>query len=506
MAVKAKRITQETFDDAVRENMDDFDMERKEAIADAISQFEMQGIDLSNIVTSTSNLNDGENPLVAAAKRLVEASKLEDGEGAAAARAEMELIFITLAQTPAEELTDGKVMVGNSGAVEAAIAVLDKHAGNSETVITACQFINMLTTKADVNKARLQEPKNDPRLPHVMIKVLDALADDAAATVAAWKLLKAAIIKSEAFKSGFMKSGGQRVINAVLETHGASAPIVLEVAGAMYSLMNADDLTTVFSTVFETAKELTKGGVLPLMYAALRAHGEDPKVLREVLAALKGCAVQDDIVKEILEQDGLPLALHVMQKHVEDTGVVSRGMLLLASLAENDDAKKALCQGVALSLIFTAMQMHCKDSVVVRCGCSAIAAMALRMPDNCDRMMEAGAGGLLVEAMRAHPGAAELQRQAMIAVRNIVVRRQNFCAPLLEEGVEELVVRARDTHARCADSAFDCLRDLGCEYGGLGDKAGRGEHSAYAGGESLLVSPEEQARRGSGMVTWEEED
>lgn len=37
-----KRITQETFDDAVKENMDDFGMSREEAIKDSIEQFEMQ--------------------------------------------------------------------------------------------------------------------------------------------------------------------------------------------------------------------------------------------------------------------------------------------------------------------------------------------------------------------------------------------------------------------------------------------------------------------------------
>ena len=44
-----RRITQRTFDDAVRENMDEFDMEIGDAIAGAISEFEMQGADLSGI-------------------------------------------------------------------------------------------------------------------------------------------------------------------------------------------------------------------------------------------------------------------------------------------------------------------------------------------------------------------------------------------------------------------------------------------------------------------------
>jgi len=40
MAVK--RITQETFDDAVKENMDDFGSSREDAIKDTMEEFEMQ--------------------------------------------------------------------------------------------------------------------------------------------------------------------------------------------------------------------------------------------------------------------------------------------------------------------------------------------------------------------------------------------------------------------------------------------------------------------------------
>jgi len=42
MANQSKRISQETFDETVKENMDDFDMSREAAIADAIEQFKMQ--------------------------------------------------------------------------------------------------------------------------------------------------------------------------------------------------------------------------------------------------------------------------------------------------------------------------------------------------------------------------------------------------------------------------------------------------------------------------------
>ena len=48
--VTKRRITQETFDEAVRENIEDLEMEPEEALEDAITQFETQGVVLSNIM------------------------------------------------------------------------------------------------------------------------------------------------------------------------------------------------------------------------------------------------------------------------------------------------------------------------------------------------------------------------------------------------------------------------------------------------------------------------
>lgn len=39
----SKRITQETFDAAVRENIEEFEMGAEEAIREAVEQFESQG-------------------------------------------------------------------------------------------------------------------------------------------------------------------------------------------------------------------------------------------------------------------------------------------------------------------------------------------------------------------------------------------------------------------------------------------------------------------------------
>ena len=79
MAVKAakgppRRISQETFDEAVQENIDDFDLEPDEAVADAVKEFELQNVDLSEIDKSYAGPEGrGVHPVVVPTEMLVEA-------------------------------------------------------------------------------------------------------------------------------------------------------------------------------------------------------------------------------------------------------------------------------------------------------------------------------------------------------------------------------------------------------------------------------------------------
>eukprot|EP00501_MAST-03F_sp_TOSAG23-6_P001182 GSMAST32.ASY1.ANO1.1226.1 assembled CDS len=66
------RITQETFDEAVKENMEDLDMSKEEAIEDAVQTFEAQHVDLSNIILEGTSSG---NPVLSRVKRIKEASE-----------------------------------------------------------------------------------------------------------------------------------------------------------------------------------------------------------------------------------------------------------------------------------------------------------------------------------------------------------------------------------------------------------------------------------------------
>jgi armadillo repeat-containing protein 6 len=54
----SRRITQTTFDDTVKENVSSFGMTVDEAVADTVTQFEAQGVDLSNLVKDGGGMGE----------------------------------------------------------------------------------------------------------------------------------------------------------------------------------------------------------------------------------------------------------------------------------------------------------------------------------------------------------------------------------------------------------------------------------------------------------------
>ena len=64
------RVSQETFDAAVQENVEEFDMSPEEALADAISQFESQGVNLSNVIKRAPGATGEDDPVIASVLRM----------------------------------------------------------------------------------------------------------------------------------------------------------------------------------------------------------------------------------------------------------------------------------------------------------------------------------------------------------------------------------------------------------------------------------------------------
>ncbi len=134
-ATVSKRISQETFDSVVQENVDDFEMEWSEAVADAIQQFEANDIDLSNIDTKTrpSERDTSEHPLISASKSLAGVtSETPSGSGGVdTAEVQEVLESIKLVSELLEEHSDLKVVAGAAGAMQGAWQAWKHHLDGS---------------------------------------------------------------------------------------------------------------------------------------------------------------------------------------------------------------------------------------------------------------------------------------------------------------------------------------------------------------------------------------
>ena len=84
MAPVLRRVSQATFDECVQQNIDDFEMDPAEAVEEAVKEFELQGVDLSEIDrTYAGPEGRGEHPVVPLTLALVSAVEAAERDPAA---------------------------------------------------------------------------------------------------------------------------------------------------------------------------------------------------------------------------------------------------------------------------------------------------------------------------------------------------------------------------------------------------------------------------------------
>lgn len=113
----AKRISQETFDAAVLENIEEFDMVPAEALTDAVQQFVQQGVDLSNIVTTGEKADKDSHPVLVELNKLRTLLEDEDAGDASATASAVAASLVKL-QEACRDNSDHKSVAGTNGVME----------------------------------------------------------------------------------------------------------------------------------------------------------------------------------------------------------------------------------------------------------------------------------------------------------------------------------------------------------------------------------------------------
>lgn len=307
----AARISQDTFDEAVRENILDLEMEEEEAVTDAIAQFEAQGIDLSSVLKAAPSAARDAHPVVrglatlaaATAAGLEQSRELEYGAGAAKSTMKLKFKAFSFGASVAEEGSAADApgeaeVVEALHAIRAACEAPGDEGRGCRALLGARDGVDLLSSAAlsmlptpsalpaalGALGAAVSDAENRERVGvRGLVALRACMAEheaDAAVQAAALKCAAAAMLVHEANRAILGEQVG--LVGAavgVLKAHAGSTDACLAACAALRALTLQDDARVALNKGFERARAAADAGALPLLAALLRrlaAEGDAP--------------------------------------------------------------------------------------------------------------------------------------------------------------------------------------------------------------------------------------
>lgn len=443
-----RRITQETFDAAVRENMEEFEMDPTEALNEAVEQFESQGVDLSCIVKAVpaqSSIDHHEDHKVLQALESIRIG--HDLETLSDIKQFTEQCSLGFAQ---------RYLAAQKGAY-AIILCFNKNSAKTHDAIQAglLALASLVDGQPDLLDVDGQQ---------FLIDVLKKHQDSSFIMCPAIRTVRFCCLKHEQNRQDLIKAGILPLLVGAITQHGVCAELVKEASAALRVMTFDDDVRVTFGHAHEHAKMIVlEHNGLKVLIDAAKAHFNNTLVLSELCATLSRLAVRNEFCQDICDLGGLKLIMTLLAENYDSPELVKQVLSAIRAIAGNDDVKDAVANAGGVQLIVIAMNKHMNNAAVCEQACACLSMLALRKPNNCKVIMEDGGVMAAVQAMKTHPHVGNVQKQACMLLRNVVSRMQNYSQPILEMGAESLIAQALQNHQDCNDVGKAALRDLGCQ-------------------------------------------
>ncbi|GMH16226.1 hypothetical protein Nepgr_018067 [Nepenthes gracilis] len=454
MAVRT--ISQEAFDDLVRENLEELGMDPPEALQDAIETLTLQGVDLSGIVTCVpGQFSANDHPVM----RLLDKIKHFESNFNCDAR-DLEELAASLHQLSnlcsADNSENANIAAKNRG-VELVTSVFSKVSpcGNNQVTVSALKALASLLY--DVQCAETFQKSGGP---YIIMDVLNGDRQNLEILDGCFSVIGAAATRNEVLKESFMNLKIEQSIIRIMRRHSAGS--IPSLYDAIRILLTSDDNRVVASQVYGYARKFAEIGVAEALVDSLSEALSSPSVV-SASVALKAVAVNDEICRVVAGKGGIDAILRCIDGSGEcGNKVVARSCCsLLSKLAGSDVNKSAIVEKGGIGRVIKISKIFSDDASVLQEVMYLISVLSLRSPDHAARAVEAGAGDLANQAMQKFPTAQQLQRNACLMIRNLAVRNPENRTILLSSGIETAIRKAKEVHGSCKDPATDALRDLG---------------------------------------------
>ncbi|XP_053665050.1 armadillo repeat-containing protein 6 homolog [Anopheles marshallii] len=444
----AKVITQETFDDVVKENIVEFSMSIEEAREETIKQFEAQGIHLGNIIKDLNVNPDTGVPLLN--ESIEELKRLTETKDA-----DPQMVFQHLAVITEEcKLSvPHRVLAAKLGAYEFIVKRLTSDDKLDD------EALHKLLTAANAIINKQPDVFNHESLA-VALKTLKA-AHDTKVACEAMKWLQKACILHEMNRQMIMEEN--QTIPSIKPFLARSEPDVIRNTCTLFRyLILDDDIRVEFGKAHEHARQLA-GETLTEITQLLTKFKSDPDLISDLMLTIASLTVRNEFCQTVEEAGGLKFILDAMVEFPDSMKIIREACKLLKALAGNDTVKQHIIQCGAAPLLESALNRHKDNETFARHALACISTLALREPNNSKVLFETGISETIIQTMKIHPKSKIIQRNAAWAVRNMVSRSRDQCDTFVAQGIEDVLNQALADHPSITQDVKSALRDLGCK-------------------------------------------
>ncbi|KAF5282530.1 hypothetical protein FQA39_LY04937 [Lamprigera yunnana] len=440
-------INQDTFDDAVKENISEFGMDVEEAIADAVKQFEAQGVDLGNIIkdmtnlttSNTEELNEVLDKLSKFAKELGLVTPLEIIEQ------------LHVLKNECDKGLPNRVCAGKQGAYDVLLDIISKANQSVDVIIEGLKTLTSLMTKQPdlLNDSGVQ-----------LMTGLLTPEQDYNVQMALLRWIKECCAMHENNRQNIFNAQILEYLKPILEK--ADSLLLRNVLGVLRALVLDDDVRVEFGRAHEHARAIASDA-LCIITQSLTKFKEDELLVNDILLTLSSLLVRTEFCKEVEDVGGLDTIRDTMIIFQTRNKLMRQCFKVLKALAGNDEVKIHIIQKHLAPIILSAVNVHKNSSATATLGLSCIAALTLRCPENSKAFFEAGAPEVIIDCMKLHPDDAGIQKNASWAIRNMVSRSNYQCNKFLEMGVESILKINLKKFVQHEFDTKSALMVLGCK-------------------------------------------
>jgi len=315
-------ITQDTFDSVVKENIEDLEMGRKEAVEDAREQFVAQGVDLSNIVIS-----DGADiPLTIKELQdlFADDGKCKDVKASA-----------SLCDTLATECRKGlaeRVLATERAAYPAITRVLQIEDSAPSEDAKAARLSAMRAMGA------LMETNPDVLEGQGCKELFSGLGSgERAMEEASLEALLNCCVRHEHNRVNLVRNNLLDLLDTLSEGH----PV--RVSRVWQALVQDDDVRVPFGKAHDHARAIVEDHeALRKLCAAIQSGEFSYSEQTLLLSVLGSLTVRNEYCQAVVDQGMLKAILDLLSKEGQDRSIIKESLKLLKVLAGNDNVKNEI--------------------------------------------------------------------------------------------------------------------------------------------------------------------